>query len=289
VDIFWLNGDWAMTEKPMVSREFTERFLAPPLRKMVEYAHSRGVPCIKHTDGNVWPIYDIIIDSGIDGLHPIDPMAGMDIGEVYPETVKIITERHGEEKATAYAEYLKKRAKEVTGTEKAANPEEYEGKAKLVIFDEDTVVVNDCTGACKISSGHYERPFTEKYQAALLSAGTGIETSEEMLFKFAKKVRNLERAYCVREGMTRETDSLPKGYLDNPIKEGLFKGSVLDSSKFEKMKDEYYAVRGWDIATGIPTRETLKQTGLGDVARDLEKLGKLPRKVPVGQSKTKER
>ena len=81
VDIFWLNGDWAMTEKPMVSREFTERFLAPPLRKMVEYAHSRGVPCIKHTDGNIWPIYDIIIDSGIDGLHPIDPMAGMDIGE----------------------------------------------------------------------------------------------------------------------------------------------------------------------------------------------------------------
>ena len=81
VDIFWLNGDWAMTEKPMVSREFTERFLAPPLRKMVEYAHSHGVPCIKHTDGNIWPIYDIIIDSGIDGLHPIDPMAGMDIGE----------------------------------------------------------------------------------------------------------------------------------------------------------------------------------------------------------------
>ena len=80
-DVVWINGNWAMTEKPMVSREFTERFLAPPLRKIVEYAHSRGVPCIKHTDGNIWPIYDIIIDTGVDGLHPIDPMAGMDIGE----------------------------------------------------------------------------------------------------------------------------------------------------------------------------------------------------------------
>ena len=80
-DVIWINGNWAMTEKPMVSREFTERFLAPPLRKIVEYAHSRGVPCIKHTDGNIWPIYDIIIDTGVDGLHPIDPMAGMDIGE----------------------------------------------------------------------------------------------------------------------------------------------------------------------------------------------------------------
>ncbi|NIO08538.1 MAG: hypothetical protein GTO40_11245, partial [Deltaproteobacteria bacterium] len=81
VDIFWINGDWAMTERPMVSREYTERFLAPPFKKLVDYAHSRGVPVIKHTDGNIWPIYDTIIDAGADGLHPIDPMAGMDIGE----------------------------------------------------------------------------------------------------------------------------------------------------------------------------------------------------------------
>ncbi len=81
VDMLWIGGDWAMTEKPMVSRRFTERFLAPPLKKLVEFAHSRGIPCIKHTDGNIWPIYDLILDTGIDGLHPIDPMAGMDIGE----------------------------------------------------------------------------------------------------------------------------------------------------------------------------------------------------------------
>lgn len=80
-DLFWINGDWAMTEKPMVSRKFTERFLAPPLKKLVDYAHSQKIPVVKHTDGNIWPIYDVIIDAGIDGLHPIDPMAGMDIGE----------------------------------------------------------------------------------------------------------------------------------------------------------------------------------------------------------------
>jgi uroporphyrinogen decarboxylase len=80
-DVLWINGDWAMTEKPMVSRQFAQRFLTPPLQKLVEYAHSWGVPCIKHTDGNIWPIYDLILDTGVDGLHPIDPMAGMDIGE----------------------------------------------------------------------------------------------------------------------------------------------------------------------------------------------------------------
>jgi uroporphyrinogen decarboxylase len=81
VDIFWINGDWAMTEKPMVSREFAIRFLAPPLKKLVDYAHALKVPVVKHTDGNIWPIWDVIVDTGIDGLHPIDPMAGMDIGE----------------------------------------------------------------------------------------------------------------------------------------------------------------------------------------------------------------
>lgn len=80
-DIIFVNGDWAMTQGPMVSRKFIKRFVAPPFRKIVEYAHSRGVPCLKHTDGNIWPIYDIIIDAGADGIHPIDPMAGMDIGE----------------------------------------------------------------------------------------------------------------------------------------------------------------------------------------------------------------
>jgi uroporphyrinogen decarboxylase len=80
-DLLWINGDWAMTDKPMVSREHTSRFLAPPLKKLVDFAHDQGTPCVKHTDGNIWPIYDIILDTGIDGLHPIDPMANMDIGE----------------------------------------------------------------------------------------------------------------------------------------------------------------------------------------------------------------
>jgi len=80
-DVLWINGDWAMTEKPMVSRDFTKKYLTPPLRKLVDFAHERGIPCVKHTDGNIWPIYDVILDTGIDGLHPIDPMAGMDIGE----------------------------------------------------------------------------------------------------------------------------------------------------------------------------------------------------------------
>jgi len=80
-DIVFVNGDWAMTKGPMVSREFTKRFIVPPFRKIAEYCHSRGLPCLKHSDGNIWPIYDLMIDAGADGLHPIDPMADMDMAD----------------------------------------------------------------------------------------------------------------------------------------------------------------------------------------------------------------
>ena len=37
---------------------------------------------MKHTDGNIWKLMDMLIGTGIDGLNPFEPVAGMDIGEV---------------------------------------------------------------------------------------------------------------------------------------------------------------------------------------------------------------
>jgi aldehyde:ferredoxin oxidoreductase len=42
---------------------------------------------------------------------------------------------------------------------------------------------------------------------------------------------------------------------------------------FEKMKDEYYQLRKWDVCTGLQTRAQLEEVGLGDVAQDLERRG----------------
>jgi len=80
-DIIFIIGDWAITNGPMVSPEFTARFIVPYFRKMVEYVHSRGLPCFKHTDGNIWSLFDMIVEAGVDGVHPIDPNAGMEMGK----------------------------------------------------------------------------------------------------------------------------------------------------------------------------------------------------------------
>jgi aldehyde:ferredoxin oxidoreductase len=42
---------------------------------------------------------------------------------------------------------------------------------------------------------------------------------------------------------------------------------------FNQMLDEYYEERGWDIETGIPTKEKLTELGMADIAADLEKRG----------------
>jgi uroporphyrinogen decarboxylase len=81
VDIVIETSDWAFTHGPMVSPKFTEKFIAPTLKMIVQQCHDRGIPCLKHTDGNIWDIFDIILDTGVDGINPIDPLAGMDLGE----------------------------------------------------------------------------------------------------------------------------------------------------------------------------------------------------------------
>ena len=41
-----------------------------------------GAYTIKHTDGNIMPIIDQLVDAGPHALHSLDPMAGVDIKEV---------------------------------------------------------------------------------------------------------------------------------------------------------------------------------------------------------------
>jgi len=81
-DVILTGDDYANRKGPLMSPKQFKEFVLPYLRKAVETSKKLGVPFIKHTDGNVWPIIEMIVDSGIDALDPIEPIAGMDIGEV---------------------------------------------------------------------------------------------------------------------------------------------------------------------------------------------------------------
>jgi len=81
-DIVCFSGDYATTENLMARPEHLEEFGIAPLGKLADFCHSHDMPCILHSDGDIRPIMDTLLSiGGIDGLHPIDPTAGLDIGD----------------------------------------------------------------------------------------------------------------------------------------------------------------------------------------------------------------
>ena len=80
--IVYTGDDYAYNKGPLLSPRHFREFFYPGLCRVMRGYKELGLYVIKHTDGNLWPIIDMIIDSGIDCLDPIDPQAGMDLGRV---------------------------------------------------------------------------------------------------------------------------------------------------------------------------------------------------------------
>lgn len=78
----YTGDDLAWNKGPLMSPRHFRALLYPGLRRVMHGFKELGLYVIKHTDGNLWPIIDMIVDSGIDCLDPIDPVAGMDLAEV---------------------------------------------------------------------------------------------------------------------------------------------------------------------------------------------------------------
>ena len=161
----------------------------------------------------------------------------------------------------------------------------YEGKGILQALGERLIAVHDLLLSCKWHAPYNFLPVGIEMDARMLSAGEGRQWTVEELLAVGSRVITLERAFQSREGITREHDTLPKRLFTRPLP-GHWPDEVLDHQKFEQMKDEYYETVGWDLKTGIPTRETLNSLKLSDVADDLDKRGKLPQeeKVPKSES-----
>ncbi len=81
-DILLTGDDYAHRLAPLMSPEHFREFVLPYLQETVDVAKEKGVPFMKHTDGNLWPIMDDIVNTGLDALDPLEPMAAMDIGKV---------------------------------------------------------------------------------------------------------------------------------------------------------------------------------------------------------------
>ncbi|MFC1944732.1 aldehyde ferredoxin oxidoreductase N-terminal domain-containing protein [Chloroflexota bacterium] len=196
-------------------------------------------------------------------------------------------------------EAIRRVAGRLFGGELAVDFSTYDGKALAAKILQDRESAEASLILCgfswpithvRYSDDHVGDPTLE---SKVLSAVTGKEVGEEELYQVGEAVFNLQRAILAREGHRgREYDTLPEYFFEKPAKpfiaynpgclvpgrEGEVisrKGAVLDRGKYERMKDEYYGLRGWDIASGLQTRGSLEVLGLSDIANDLEKSGLL--------------
>ncbi len=82
LDGYALCSDYCLNSGPFLSpRQFSE-FVTPYLAKLIQGYRDLGFYVIKHTDGNIMPILDQLVQTQPHALHSLDPQAGVDIAEV---------------------------------------------------------------------------------------------------------------------------------------------------------------------------------------------------------------
>jgi uroporphyrinogen decarboxylase len=80
--MYFIGDDIAYKGALMFSPDFLRETLIKSLARTVEPLKKAGIKVIFHSDGYLMDILDDLVDVGIDGLNPIEPLAGMDIGSI---------------------------------------------------------------------------------------------------------------------------------------------------------------------------------------------------------------
>lgn len=142
---------------------------------------------------------------------------------------------------------------------------------RLTKYAQDFYAVLTSLGICQ-----YREKLLSIYQLAeLYEATTGIKMSPSDLREAGERVWNLFKMINVREGFSRKDDRIPARWLE-PLKANGekdiplldCKGDVLSAGDIDKLLDDYYEERGWEVQRGIPTKEKLTDLGLAEMTCD---------------------
>ncbi len=191
-------------------------------------------------------------------------------------------------------------AAQVWGSAIAADFSTYEGKALAARIIQDRVFAKESLVICDLrwtlsqiarTLGTTGDTVTE---AQIYTAITGKDVDDTELVKMGERIFNLQRAILLRQGWGgRKGDKILDYYFTEPLKkaelffnpDGLLPGrngeiisrvgKVVEKDKFEQMMTEYYRLRGWEAASGLPTQAKLEDLQLNDVAVDLAGRGLL--------------
>jgi aldehyde:ferredoxin oxidoreductase len=193
---------------------------------------------------------------------------------------------------------IRKIAKRFWGGEEAVDFSTFAGKPIAAVNIQNRQHAKDSLILCDFAFPIFDDASSEDHvgdptlESRLFTAVTGKEMDEKELNGAGERVFNLYRAILLREGRNgREDDYLPDSqftervepsydafvmfnpdlYLPGSGNQVLSRlGKALTRDEFEQMRQEYYKLRGWDVATGLLKKETLVALNLSDLIEPLK-------------------
>jgi aldehyde:ferredoxin oxidoreductase len=257
--------------------------------QIVKYLSKAGMPNI--TDPRLY------VTTGM--LHAMEPRpAQVQLREVSVVITRWIAWLKGTPNVNVSTDALRRIARVFWGSEEAADFSNHEGKALAARMIQDREYAKECLVLCSFlwpvldianSDDHAGDPTLE---SQVLSAVTGRDIDERDLYRIGERIFNLQRAIMIRDGHRgKADDTIPEAWFSVPLKGDAVnpdclvpgkegqpvsrRGAVVDRREFDSNRDEYYRLRGWDPATGLQTRQTLRGLDLDDIADDLDGRGLL--------------
>ncbi|MFZ4695473.1 MAG: uroporphyrinogen decarboxylase family protein [Verrucomicrobiia bacterium] len=83
IEAVFAGDDIAFKSGPLLAPAWFKKHYFARLARVTAAYHRKGIKVLFHSDGNLYPILDGLVEAGIDGLNPIEVLAGMDVAEIH--------------------------------------------------------------------------------------------------------------------------------------------------------------------------------------------------------------
>ena len=130
----------------------------------------------------------------------------------------------------------------------------------------------DSLSVCAFIFGASFQLYDANQLVEVVNAVTGWDTDITEILAVGERRLNMLRAFNSREGIGRESDTLPKKMFKRPLEGGRSDGYVLDEKEWEAALEDYYRLCDWDVKTGHPSLKKMESLGLDWVVAENEAL-----------------
>ena len=133
----------------------------------------------------------------------------------------------------------------------------------------------DSLSVCAFIFGASFQLYDANQLVEVVNAVTGWDTDMTEILAVGERRLNMLRAFNSREGIGRESDTLPKKMFKRPLEGGRSDGYSIDEKEWESALEDYYRLCDWDVMTGHPSLKKMESLGLGWVVAENEALSQV--------------